>query len=90
MLVLIDTEPGILRTLLVAPNSARNLSLRIPFSPNLTALFVPMVNMKRSRERARHWVQRELDRRLHRRGPAAMEAKTDPDAAVNLEAAAAT
>lgn len=46
--------------------------------------------MKRSREHARRRVLRELDRRLYQRGPAAMEAKTDPNAAVNLEAAAAT
>ncbi len=46
--------------------------------------------MKRSREHARRWFLRELDRRLYPGGPAAMEAKTDPNAAVNLEAAAAT
>jgi hypothetical protein len=74
----------------VPPNIARSVSLRIPFSPTLIALFAPEAEMKRSREHARRWALRELDRRLYQRGPAAMETKTDPNAAVNLEAAAAT
>jgi hypothetical protein len=41
-------------------------------------LFAPKeTKMERSRERARHWVLRELDRLLYQRGSAATEVKTN-------------
>ena len=45
--------------------------------------------MKSSHEGARRWVLRELDRRVHQHGPAAIEANTNANAAVKLEGAAA-
>lgn len=74
MLVLIAPHPGRWRTFL-APLSSARPSLLIPVLPALFAGFVPRAEMKSSRKRARRWVLRELDRRLHLRGPAAMEPK---------------